>query len=456
MKLERTNVLIIGAGPGGYVCAIRCGQLGLDTIVVEAKALGGTCLNVGCIPSKALIHAADEFHKICDASAGPLGISTIGANIDLLKTVAWKDTLVRKLTDGVGGLLKKANVQTIQGHASIIDGKTVEVATEAEILRITCENLVIATGSRPTELPNLPFGGHVISSSQALELTEPPEHLGIVGGGYIGLEIGTAFAKLGSKVTIIEAEDRILPHYDAELSKPVAARLRRLGVAVHTNAKAKRQSADGFVIETANGERNIPCDKILVTVGRQPAIDMPGLEALGLDMQGRYLKIDSKCATSMRGIYAIGDVTGEPMLAHRAMAQGQLVAARLAGQNVTWDKRCIPAVCFTDPEIVSVGLTPQQAPGAKVSVFSFSGNGRSMTLERSDGFVRFVTDVKSELVLGIQAVGAGVSELAGQFSLAIEMGATLTDIAATIHAHPTLGESVQEAALKGLGQALHA
>ncbi|NTG51727.1 dihydrolipoyl dehydrogenase [Agrobacterium rhizogenes] len=456
MKLERTKVLIVGAGPGGYVCAIRCGQMGLDTVVVEAKALGGTCLNVGCIPSKALIHAANEFHKICDAPAGPLGISTSGANIDLLRTVAWKDGIIRKLTDGVGGLLKKANVRTIQGHASIIDGKTVEIATEAEVLRITCENLVIATGSRSSELPNLPFGGRVISSTQALELTERPEHLVIVGGGYIGLEIGTAFAKLGSKVTIIEAEDRILPRYDAELSKPVAARLSKLGVAVHTNGTAKRQSEDGLIIETANGERNIPCDKILVVVGRQPVLDTPGLEALGLDMQERYLKIDSKCETSMRGVYAVGDVTGEPMLAHRAMAQGQLVAGLLAGQNASWDKRSIPAVCFTDPEVVSVGLSPQSAPGAKVSIFPLSGNGRSMTLERSDGFVRFVTNVENELVLGIQAVGAGISELAGQFSLAIEMGATLTDIAATIHAHPTLGESLQEAALKGLGQALHA
>lgn len=457
MKRQKTEVLIIGGGPAGYVCGVRCGQLGLRTVVVEADALGGTCLNVGCIPSKALIHAAEQVQKVLDLSKGPLGISADLKTIDFRQTIAWKDGIVRKLTSGVGGLLKKAGVTVVHGKARILDGKTVEIAGGAETIVIETEHLVLATGSRAVELPDLPFGGSVISSTDALQLAEIPETFAVVGGGYIGLEIGTAMAKLGSKVTVVEAAGRILPQYDAELTRPVAARLSQLEVMVHTGAKAKGMSADGksLLFVTEDGEQTVAAAKVLVTIGRKPVLDGFGLEQLGLDMQGRYIRIDGRCATSMRGVYAIGDITGEPMLAHRAMAQGNLVAETIAGGQARWDKRAIPAVCFTDPEVVTVGLLPSDRTDAKVSIFPFLGNGRSMTLERSDGFVRFVSDPNNDLILGIQAVGAGVAELAGQFSLAVEMGATLLDVAETIHAHPTLGETTQEAALKGLGRALH-
>ncbi|MGH1466916.1 MAG: dihydrolipoyl dehydrogenase [Cognatishimia sp.] len=458
MQQETCKLLVIGAGPGGYVCGIRAGQLGLDTIVVEGRKPGGTCLNVGCIPSKALIHAADEFAKARAFSGdNELGISASAPSIDLRKTIAWKDGIVKRLTGGVSGLLKKAKTRYVQGQARVIDGKTVEVNTADGPLRIACENMVIATGSRPFELPFLPFGGNVISSTEALDLTEVPERLTVVGGGYIGLEIGTAMAKLGAAVTIVEAAENILPQYDAELTKPVLARLKALGVTLHLSAKAKGLSKDGtaLLVETQESALEIASDKVLVTVGRSPTVAGFGLEDLGLTMNGAFIAVDPFCATSMRGVFAIGDVTGDPMLAHRAMAQGTLVAEHIAGQSSTWDKRAIPAVCFTDPEIVTVGALPGEAENAKVALFPFAANGRSMTMERSDGFVRIVYNAENELVLGIQAAGAGVSEMAGEFSLALEMAATLTDIADTIHAHPTLGETVQETALKGQNRALH-
>lgn len=456
MRTETCKVLVIGAGPGGYVCAIRSGQSDLDTMIVEAVAPGGTCLNVGCIPSKALINAANEFQTAQrHAGQNMLGIATSAPTIDLAQTLAWKDGIVARLTGGVAGLLRKAKVRMVRGPARIIDGKTVDVETADGPLRIHTEHLVIATGARPQSIPNLPFGSDILSSTEALSLAEVPARLAIVGGGYIGLEIGTAMAKLGAQVTVVEAGSRLLPQYDADLTNPVATRLRALGVIVLTGAEAAGFADGTLEVITAQGRRQIGADKVLVTAGRVPATAGFGLESLGLTMQGRFIAIDGSCRTSMRGVYAIGDVTGDPMLAHRAMAQGDLVAGVIAGHALSWDKRAIPAVCFTDPEIVTLGLSPAEAPGAGVATFPFAGNGRAMTLERDDGFVRIVHDRDSGLILGIQAVGAGVSELAGEFALAMEMAATLTDIAATIHAHPTLTETVQEAALKGLGRSLH-
>ena len=465
MKEITCKLLVVGAGPAGYVCAIRAGQLGVDTVIVEAKKPGGTCLTVGCIPSKALIHAADEFDRVRHFAGGPskIGISVASPAIDLGRTVAWKDGIVGRLTGGVAGLLKKAGVKTVEGWAKFRDGKTVEVKTETGVQVIRAETIVIATGSSAVDLPDLPFGGAVISSTDALSLKVAPERLAVVGAGYIGLELGTAFAKLGSKVTIIEATDRILPLYDAELTRPVAKRLSELGVDVMLGAKAKglTTKGDALVIETGDGrDERIAAEKVLVTVGRRPATTGWGLDELDLDMAGRAIRIGETCRTSMRGVYAIGDVTGEPMLAHRAMAQGEMVAEIVAGHRRAFDKRAIPAVCFTDPEIVSVGLSPDDARAGgrevKVGLFPFQANGRAMTMEAENGFVRVVARADNHLVLGIQAVGRGVSELSTAFGLAIEMGARLEDIAGTVHAHPTQGEAFQEAALKALGMALHA
>jgi dihydrolipoamide dehydrogenase len=461
MNELRCKVLVIGGGPGGYVAAIRAGQLGLDTILVEADRLGGTCLNVGCIPSKAVIHAAGAAHNLRE----PRGLNAIGLSIgpptlDFARTIAWKDSIVTRLTTGVGGLLKKAKVRTLLGRAMMVDGKTATVKADTGESRIIAEHLILAAGSEPVELPALKFGGDILSSTDALALPEVPGSLVVVGAGYIGMELGMAFAKLGAKVTIVEALAKILPLYDAELTQPIVRRLADLGVETLVGARAIAHANGALTVAAADGnERAIAADKVLVAVGRRARTSGFGLETLDLTMSGPFVRIDAQCATSMRNVWAIGDMTGEPMLAHRAMAQGAMVAELIAGQKRAFDHVAIPAICFTDPEIVAVGLSPDAAKAAhgeiRVGVFPFRANGRAMTLQDDEGFVRIVSRADNHVVLGIQAVGAGVSELSAAFSLALEMGARLEDIALTIHAHPTLGEAFHESALGALGHPLH-
>ena len=461
---KTTTLLVIGGGPGGYVAAIRAGQLGVPTILVEGAQLGGTCLNIGCIPSKALIHAAEEFDKARHyAGQSPLGISVSTPAIDIARTVSWKDGIVGKLTGGVGALLKKNGVQVVQGWASLLDGKTAEVNTaEGGVMRIQCEHLLLAAGSEPTPLVSMPFGGMVVSSTEALSPTSIPKQMVVVGGGYIGLELGTVYRKLGAEVAVVEAQDRILPTYDAELTRPVAAALEKMGVSLHLNRKVLglNGAGDAVRIQDASGvETLLPADRVLIAVGRRPRTQGWGLESLQLDRKGNALRIDDQCRTSMRDVWAIGDIAGEPMLAHRAMAQGEMVAELVAGKRRHFQPAAIPAVCFTDPEVVVAGLSPSDAQAAGLDClaasFPFAANGRAMTLESTDGFVRVVARRDNHLIVGWQAVGRGVSELSTAFGQSLEMGATLEDVAGTIHAHPTLGEAVQEAALKALGHALH-
>ena len=464
MTMESTTLLIIGGGPGGYVAAIRAGQLGIPTVLVEGAELGGTCLNIGCIPSKALIHAAEKFHEASrHTEDSPLGIRAAAPTIDVTRTVDWKDGIVKRLTGGVGALLKKNGVKVVRGWATILDGKTVEVrGQEGDSQRIRCEHLLLATGSEAVELPFLPFGEHVMSSTGALSPDALPAHLVVVGAGYIGLELGTAYLKLGVRVSIVEAAGRVLPAYDDELARPVAASLKRLGIEVHLESSVLGPAADGQGIRMRNGggeEVTLAADRVLVAVGRRPATAGYGLESLLLDMNGKAVRIDNQCRTSMRNVWAIGDLTGEPMLAHRAMAQGEMVAEIIAGKRRHFMPAAIPAVCFTDPEVVVVGVTPQEAGKLGMDYisasFPFSANGRAMTLEATDGFVRVVARKDNHVIVGWQAVGGAVSELSAAFTQSIEMGAQLEDIAGTIHAHPTLGEAVQEAALRALGHALH-
>ncbi len=463
METINTTLLIIGGGPGGYVAGIRAGQLGIPAIVVEGANPGGTCLNIGCIPSKALIHAADEYHKAATYAAqeSPLGITVDSARIDLARTVAWKDGIVKRLTGGVGALLKKQGVRVVHGWARVLDGKTVEVEADGqETLRIRCEHLLLASGSQAVELPFMPFGGPVISSTEALAQDSVPRRLVVVGAGYIGLELGTAYRKLGSQVTVVEAAERILPAYDADLVKPVARSLERLGVELRLATSVLGMEGERVKVRDASGvEAHLEADKVLVAVGRKPATTGWRLENLMLDMTGRAVKVDEQCRTSMRNVWAIGDLTGEPMLAHRAMAQGEMVAEIIAGKRRWFQPAAIPAVCYTDPEIVVAGMSPSEAQAAGIDAiqasFPFSANGRAMTIEGTDGFVRVVARKDNHLILGWQAVGVGVSELAAGFTQSIELGAQLEDVARTIHAHPTLGEAVQEAALRALGHALH-
>ncbi len=464
MNQHTTPLLVIGGGPGGYVAAIRAGQLGIPTTLVDSGQLGGTCLNVGCIPSKALIHAADEFEKASHfADGSALGISVQNPTIDLAQTTRWKDGIVSRMTGGVAGLLKKSGVHVVKGHANIVDGKTVEIVVEGEApQRIGCQHLLIATGSHTTELPFMPFGGNVISATEALSPSSVPKRMVVVGAGYIGLELGIAYRKLGAHVSVVEAQNSVLPAYDTDLTKAVANSLKGLGVEMHLGCSVLglNSAGDAVRVRGADGDEfELAADQVLVAVGRRPRTKGFGLDSLMLDMAGQFIKVDDQCRTSMRDVWAIGDVTGEPMLAHRAMAQGEMVAEIIAGKKRHFTPAVIPAVCFTDPELVVVGLTPQEAKQAGMdcidALFPFSANGRSMTLESKDGFVRVVARRDNHLIVGWQAVGKSVSELSAAFSQSIEMGARLEDIGSTIHAHPTLGEAIQEAALRALGHALH-
>lgn len=458
----RAKVLVVGGGPGGYVAAIRAGQLGLDTVLIEADRLGGTCLIRGCIPSKALIHAASTLADMTGRAAH-MGISlTEPPRLDLARTIAWKDGIVGKLNGGVAALLKRAKVRVIPGWAKFLDGKTCEVSAGETTTTISAEHVILATGSLPVELPFLPFGGVVISSSEALDLGEVPRRLAVVGAGYIGLELGSAFRKLGAEVTVVEATDRILPGFDTELAAPVARWLKSAGVAVHLNARAIGHEDGALLAAGADGgPLRIEADRILVTVGRKPATEGWGRDAMALDMAGPFIRIDETCATSMKNVWAIGDVTGEPMLEHRAAAQGEMVAEIIAGQRRRFDPVAIAAVCFTEPEIAVAGLSPDDArvTGAEILVgqFPFAANGRARSMEAADdgGFVRVVARADDHRILGLAAVGAHVSDLSGEFALALEMGAVLEDLAGTIHVHPTLTEAVHEAALRALGHAIH-
>ncbi|MHB8530904.1 MAG: dihydrolipoyl dehydrogenase [Caulobacteraceae bacterium] len=468
-EIVRATVLVVGGGPGGYVAAIRAGQLGLETVLVEAGRLGGTCLIRGCIPSKALIHAAGQFAdmRLTAAGKGDMGIALGAApSIDLAQTVRWKDGVVDKLNGGVAALLKRAKVRVIAGWARFTDAKTCVVEVGGETITIAAEHVILAAGSLPVELPFLPFGGSVISSTEALDLAEVPGRLAVVGAGYIGLELGSAFAKLGAEVTVVEALDRILPQFDADLAVPVARNLARMGVEVHLGARAKGfadpEARGGLAFEDkAGASQAVEADAVLVTVGRRANTDGWGLETMAVDMAGPFVAIDDQCRTSMAGVYAIGDLTGEPMLEHRAAAQGEMVAEIIAGRRRRFDPAAIAAVCFTDPEIVTAGLSPGEAAAqgveAIVGLFPFSANGRARTVDAAEdgGFVRRVARKDDHHLNGAQAVGAHVSELSAEFALALEMGAVLEDIAGTIHVHPSLSEAVHEAALRALGHAIH-
>lgn len=457
----RPHVLVIGGGPGGYVAAIRAGRLGLDTVLVDSGRLGGTCLLRGCIPSKALIHAADRFAEAIGSNS--LGILIAAApRLDFTKTIAWKDGIVDRLSNGVAGLLARAKVRVVEGWARFGDAKSCTVDTAAGPVSVTAEHVILAAGSEAVALPALPFGGKVISSIEALSLPELPARLAVVGAGYIGLELGIAYRKLGAAVTIVEAADRILPRYDEELTRPVRRWLQRHGVELHLGAKVTGLDDEGrLAIEATGGSLAIAADKILVTVGRRPLTRGWGIEEMGLDMAGAFVMVDDRCHTAMRNVWAIGDLVGEPMLAHKAMAQGAMVAEIIAGKERRFDPASVAAVVFSEPEIVVAGRLPDAAEAAgieaAVAQFPFSASGRALTLEAGGdgGFVRVVYGQEDRRVLGIQAVGHQVAELAGEFAHALAMGAVLDDLAHTIHVHPTLGEAIGEAALAGLGEPLH-
>ena len=472
---RKCKVLVVGAGPGGYVAAIRSAQLGLDTVIVEVDKAGGTCLIRGCIPSKAIIHAAERFESLQQHAneGGHMGLSLAAEpQIDMAALVDWKDAIVERLNKGVEALLKGAGAELVKGWATFTGPKKCTVETTEGLLDIEAENVIIATGSSHIDLPFMPCDEEfVLSSTGALDLQKLPKSAAIVGGGYIGLELGCALAKLGTDVTVVEGMDSILGIMDKEIRRPLEIWLKKHKVAVHTNALARGTEIKGkgasrkahLTFEKDGEEQTIKVDKVLVTVGRSPNTKGWGLENMGvrMDTGGRFIRIDRQSRTNVPGVYAIGDVAGEPMLAHKASAQGEMVAEIIAGHNRSFDKVAIPAIVFTEPEIVSVGLSPDEAKDRGEEVitgkFPLAANGRALTLEaeKTAGFIRVTARESDHVILGIQAVGSHVAELHGEFVLALEMGALLEDIADTVHAHPTMTEAFHEGVLKTLGHAIH-
>ena len=474
IESRKCQVLVVGAGPGGYVAGIRSAQLGLDTVIVESDKAGGTCLIRGCIPSKAIIHAAERFENLRLHSEGVhMGLSVKGEpEVDMRGLVSWKDSIVERLNKGVEGLLKAAGAELIRGWANFDGPKTCTVENDGEAIKIEAENVILATGSSHIELPFMSCDEEfILSSTGALDMDSLPKSIAIIGGGYIGLELGCALSKLGTEVTVVEGMETILAIMDKEIRRPLDIWLKKNNVTVHTESLARGAEIKGkgasrkveLTFEKDGSEHTLKVDKVLVTVGRKPNTKGWGLENIGarMDGSGRFIRTDRQCRTSVPGVYAIGDVSGDPMLAHKASAEGEMVAEIIAGHKREFDKIAIPEIIFTEPEIVSVGLTPDEAKerGEEIIVgkFPLAANGRALSLEaeKTGGFIRVTARESDHVILGVQAVGSHIAELHSEFVLALEMGALLEDVAGTVHAHPTMSEAFHEGVLKTLGHAIH-
>jgi dihydrolipoamide dehydrogenase len=466
METLRVEALVIGSGPGGYVAGIRLGQLGKKAMVVERDRAGGVCLNVGCIPSKALINASKLYEKT--AHGAVMGIMVDNPRVDVPKLMAFKDGVVTKLTNGVRQLLKVNGCDFRSGQAKLVAPGKVEVTgtgpDAGKTTLVEADHIVIATGSRPVEIPGFAFDGNrVVDSTGGLAFTEVPRRLVVIGGGYIGMEIGTLWAKLGSKVVFVEALPSVLSGSEPDCVQMVVRKAKTLGMEILTNARASGWAEKGdhaeVTVTTSAGERTLEADKILVSVGRRPNTDNLGLEALGVRMDKGNIVVDQQMRTNVPGLYAIGDVVGAPQLAHKASREAEVVAEVIAGKPAAMDVQVIPAVVFTDPEIASAGLTQvdAEARGLQITVgkFPFLALGRALANHDSDGFVKIVVETASRRVLGVHIVANGAGDIIAEAALAIEMGALAGDIGGTIHAHPTLPEAIMEAAKVALGEAIH-
>ncbi|MBI4060554.1 MAG: dihydrolipoyl dehydrogenase [Elusimicrobia bacterium] len=445
----KTDVLIIGGGPGGYVAAIKAGQLGKRVLLVDRDKLGGECLNYGCIPSKALIAAADDPRR----------------RLDWREVVAWKDQMVGGFVKNVGVLVKGNKGEHIRGAALFTTARTAVVAkTDGSAETVEFEHAIIATGSEAVSVPGFAIdGADILGSKEALDLKTPPEALAVVGGGVIGLEIGTFFAKLGTKVTVVEFTDALLPVIEKDLVAPVSRHLSKLGVEVLLSSKAKSWARNGkrleLAVETPEGVKKIACDKILMAVGRAPRSKGLGLEKIGVELDKRgHVVVDTEMLSSVDNIYAIGDVVGQPYLAHKASREAVLAAQSLAGLPLE-PRGQVPWAVFTDPEISWVGMTDAEAKAAGfatiVGKFPFAASGRAMAVRETDGFCKVVADKATHRILGAGFVGADASNLIGEACLAVSIGATLEQAARTIHPHPTLTETFAEACEGALGHPVH-
>lgn len=467
MANRTCDVVVIGGGPGGYVCSIRLGQLKQKVICVEKEEVGGVCLNWGCVPSKALISASHTYEKVKDHGA-TMGILADNVRVDTTKTQDWKNGIVKKLTTGVRGLFKGNGVELVIGDARVKGPRTVEVKTKeggVETIEAT-KAIVIATGSSTIEIPTFKFDGkQIIGAKEAVSLREVPKRLLVIGGGVIGLELGTVYQKFGAQLTVVEATPSLLPGVDPECTAVVEKKLVKHGAKILKNTKAAgfEKNADGSIavkVDLGDGKFDtVVTDVVLVAVGMRPNGAGLGLEEIGVKVERGFVPTDTFGRTNVDGVYAIGDVSGQPMLAHKASKEGEVVAEIIAGHKAAKDWVAIPAAIFTDPEIAVAGLTEAQAKekGIEVRVgkFPFSALGRAMAVNETDGFFKVVADKKTNELLGVHIVGPEASDLISEGALALEMHAFLEDIGLTIHPHPTLGEGMMEASMNGLGHAIH-
>ncbi|MCB9566705.1 MAG: dihydrolipoyl dehydrogenase [Myxococcales bacterium] len=465
MATIKKKALVIGAGTGGYPCAIRLAQLGVDTMIVEKDKPGGVCLNVGCIPSKALISATKLYHKAQHSAS--MGITFQGAAVDMKAMQTWKAGIVKKLTTGVQGLVKSNGATYVNGTAEFIGPRSVRIkyadGRPADV--VEAENIVIATGSLPIEIPGFKVDQkRILDSTGALDLDYIPQRMLCIGGGIIGLELGQTFQRAGTKLVVLEGLERILNGVDKECADVVARQIKKDGGEIHLKAKAigweERGGAIVVKAEIGGEVQEFETDVVLVAVGRRPITQGLNIEKSGVKVGPRgFIPVDQRKQTNVPGIFAVGDVVGQPMLAHKASHEGEVVAEVIAGKKAIDDARCIPNIVFTEPEIAAVGLTAEEAEAAghKVSIgkMPFAVSGRAMAIGETNGFVKVITDAADARVLGIHIVGPEASDLISEGALAIEMGAFAEDIALTVHPHPTLGEAVMEAAKHAIGEAVH-
>jgi dihydrolipoyl dehydrogenase len=459
---DAADLLVIGGGPGGYAAAIRAAQIGREVTLVERAGpagLGGVCLHVGCIPSKALIELATAAHRTRELEAA--GLHAQGVTVSLERFQAWRRELCADLARGVGDLLAQRGVRIVHGEARFNRSDRVAVRTPDDgVVFLEFEHAIVATGSRPASLPGLPCDGQrVLDSTGALALTAVPESVAVVGAGYIGLELGTALAKLGARVTVIEALNRVLTNVDRALAAPVLRSLGALGVDVRVGTTAQRLDDGTLVVAGPDGEERVDAQVVVVAAGRLPNTDDLGLDAAGIGVgPGGLIDVGEDMRAAER-IAAIGDVVAGPALAHKATAEAAVAAEALSGRPAAFDARAVPVVIFTDPEIGTVGLTEAQARDegldAVAATFPLSASGRAATLGARDGFTRLVADDATDRVVGVHVVGPHASELVAGGGLAIELMAAPADVAATIHPHPTLSEGLHEAAALLLGHPLH-
>lgn len=471
MASQSFDVVVVGAGPGGYVCAIRSAQMGLKTAIIEREYMGGVCLNVGCIPSKALITAGHFLHKM-QHDAPTMGLSINGAvKIDMKQMQIWKKSVCDRMAGGVETLLKGNTVTIIRGEASFKSTTELSVKTPNGTDSVTAKNFVIATGSRPIEIPGFAFDEKLVcSSTGGLAIDEKIESAVVIGGGYIGLEIGSMLSNFGTKVTVVEANKGLLVGLaDPECVQVVARKLKKNGVDIMLEAKAKGWKKTGsgsklgveVTVEVGGKEQALKADKVLVTVGRRPNSDQANIKGVGIAVDEKgFVKVNAQRRTNVPNIFAIGDIACQPMLAHKASHEGVMVAEIMGGLKRAYEVKTVPSVIFVDPEIAAAGMTEDECKAAgyndlKIGKFPFAANGRAVSLMETDGFVKIIADAKTNIVLGVHIVGPEASNLISEAALAIEMGARVEDIALTIHPHPTLGETMMEAAEATLGHAIH-